>query len=197
MNAISAKPLAALLLALVAGFAQASTVTFTTAKANHQKTYSDSSDGYKFASSFLGFSVGTIDLTGSALKEGAFDTLTVSSLAGSAFDLSSLDIDSLLNLGHGSSNLVLLSYTEADGQKGSETLKLDGKSGLQTFSSQLSDLKSFSLTSVFGFTLDNVVLSAYEAPTPPAAPVPEPGTLGLMAAGLALLGVTLRRRTRG
>ena len=194
------KPLAGLTLALVAAFAQASTVTFDTAAAKKQLSYTDATDatdGYVFASSFLGFPTHSLSLTGTALKEGAAQSLTVFSTTGTAFDLASFDIDSALNV-KGVPNLVLLTYTEADGSFGYETLTLDNKSGLQSFSSllgnldTLTDLKSFSLSSVWGFTLDNVALSTYVAPT---TPVPEPTSLGLMAAGLAQLGITLRRRT--
>lgn len=190
------KPLAGLTLALAAGFVNASTVvTFTTPAAKKQTTYSDTTDGYAFSSNFLGVPTKLLTLTGTTLKEGPVDTLKVTSLTGTAFDLASFDIDSAVNV-KGLPNFVVLTYTEADGTSGHETLKLDSTSGMQTFASllgnldTLTDLKSFSLSSVYGFTLDNVTLSPYKM----AAAVPEPESLALMLAGLAMLGTVARRR---
>ena len=195
MNFVSSlKPVAALVLALAAGFANATTVTFTTQPAFLQTHWNDTADSFMFTSSPTVARFGGLNLTGTTLDELGLSTLTVTSSKG-AFDLDSLSLDGLLNL-HFNTTSVYLAYTEGNGTTGKETLVLDGKSGFQTFSSalgKLDDLTSFKLSSVTGFALDNLVTTAYVAPT---AAVPEPANAALMLSALGLLGFVARRRAK-
>jgi len=179
----SIKPIAGIVLALVAGLAQATTIDFTTSKVSVGKSFDDITDGFDFTSnSAIG-----VTMTKSALAETIGTTLTVTSATG-AFDLSSLDLADVLNLGL--SNKVVLNYTTETGATGTETLTLDKKRGFQTFdlaSDHLDDLKSFTLkggSGITSFQLDNLDVTA----------VPEPGSLALFLAGLGLVGTVARRR---
>ena len=190
MNINASKTVAGLLLALVAGLAQAGTIAFTTNHASLGKSFVDTVDGFDFESNSL---IG-LALTKSALAETIGTTLKVSSTSGSAFDLDTLDLADVLNLGL--SNKVVMNYTFEDGTTGSQTFTLDKKKGFQTFTagvSGLDDLQFFTLkgnNGLVSFQLDNLKVSL-DAPTPS---VPEPGPLALMAAGLGLFATVARRR---
>lgn len=181
MNINLLKPLAGLALALVAGFAQATVIDFTTSKIAVGPSFADTVSGYSFSSNAL---LG-ITLNKSALAETIGTTLTVSQTNGAAFDLNSFQLADVLNLGL--SNNVLLTWTLVNGQTGGETLTLDKKRGFQNFAIDLDDIKSFSLKGgsfLTSFQLDNLNVSV----------VPEPGSIAMLLAGVGLLGTMARRR---
>lgn len=175
------KPLVGLTLALAAGLSQAAVIDFTTNHAAIGKSFADTANGFSFSSNSL---IG-ITLNKSALVEMIDSTLTVSQTNGAAFDLNSFQLADVLNLGL--TNNVLLTWTLASGQTGSETLKLDKKRGFQTFDIDVDYVKSFTLTGAnkfVSFQLDNLNVSA----------VPEAGSLAMLLAGLGVLGTVARRR---
>lgn len=200
------KPLAGVVLAASACLAQAATekINFDSLHrpivgfAGNGTTYTE--DNFSFTSArpgsllALGFVLDADkNAGGETLTESFVQTaLSVSRVGGGTFDLESLDLADGLNTFFGGK--VTLAYTIA-GVTTSKTLTLDHKIGLQTFSfARLDDLSSFSLTGagLTTFQLDNVVVSP-DAATPA---VPEPAPLGLMVAGLAVLGTVARRRLR-
>ncbi len=181
MNVRLSKPLAGFVLALGAGLAQATVIDFTTNHVAVGKSFADVTDGYSFNSNSL---VG-ITLNKSALVETIATTLTVEQTSGAAFDLDSLQLADVLNLGL--SNSVLLSWTLANGHTGSRTLTLDNKRGFQTFDLDLDYVMSFSLKGgsvLTSFQMDNLTVSA----------VPEAGSAAMLVAGLGLLATVARRR---
>jgi PEP-CTERM motif len=180
MNFTAFKPLVGIALAVSACFAQATTIDFTTSQHSYGSSFNDVADGFDFESN-LPFG---LVLTKTSLA--ALGTLTVSSTSGDAFDLDSLALADWLNVG--SKSKVVLNYTLEDGTTGKETFTLDKKTGFQTFSPDLDDVASFTLTG--GFQLDNLNVSL-DASTPA---VPEPGSMTLLAAGLGVLVTMARRR---
>jgi hypothetical protein len=179
------KPLAAIALATSACLAQATTIDFT-GSISAGRTFSDIA-GFDFKSTSLsvfGFPVGGQGSTRTSLVELGGTTLTITAAHAPAFDLESLQLADFLNIGV--RNNVLLSWTFANGSTGSELFKLDGKRGFETvpLPGKLDDLTSLSVSSLLGFQLDNLNVTA----------VPETGSLALMLAGLGMLGIVGRRR---
>lgn len=182
MSARFLKPLAGIALAVSACLAQAAAVTTIvfTGSASANKTFSELAS-FDFTSTSIAH-IGGQGSTKIALLELGLTTLTITSAATPAFDLDSLQLADFFNIGL--RNNVFLSWTFADGTTGGETYKLNGSRGFETVDLNLDDLKSFSLSSIAGFQLDNVKVTA----------VPEPESLALMLAGLAMLGTVARRR---
>lgn len=188
MNFTAFKPLVGIALAVSACLAQATTIDFTTSHSSLGKSFNDVAQGFDFVSN----SPAGVWLTRSALAETSGTTLTVKSTSGAAFDLDSLDLADVLNLGL--SNKVVLDYTLENGTTGSETFTLDWKRGFQTFTTDLDDVKSFTLkggSPWTSFQLDNLNV-ALDVATPA---VPEPANMALLLAGLGMMGLVARRRS--
>jgi hypothetical protein len=200
MNFTAFKPLAGLALALAAGFAHAASVTIDFSSVAPGSFASKLTEDTYTLTAFL-----PKGLIGTAAKLDPVkgdETLssfgfTFTAAKGAAFDLDSLQLSNLQNTKGGS---VLLAYTlEGSSKVYLETLTLDKKTGLETFSQTgtgsdklfaLDDLSSFSLVSLSGFQVDNITVSPFAA-TPA---IPEPANAALLVAGLALLGSVARRR---
>ena len=204
MNATMLKPLAGLTLALCAAFAHAEVITFDSLSTGQYLGTSYTTGGYTFSSdvpltllsSLNAFDADTNPGGNTLTTAIATDGITVkSATAGGVFDLASFSLADWVNQGpaveqrHGPgiAGSVILSYTElvsGVSKDFSEVLTLDKTVGLQTFSLNLDNLTSFNLTSLTGFQLDNVNVSA----------VPEPASMTLLLAGMALVGTVARRR---
>jgi hypothetical protein len=185
MNNRFLKPFAGIVLALCAGFAQAA-VTPTVID------FTVPSNAFTYAEDHYGMvSLAPLKVSGGTLTTYGF-LFASTSLA--PFDLLSLDLGNTGNKKSGGS--IDLFYTVAGSlHVYEETLKLDKLAGLQTFASQLgdlTDLTSFTLVgkSFLQFQVDNITVTPFKA----AAAVPEPGSVALMFAGLAMLGTMVRRR---
>ncbi len=181
------KPVAIAMLALAAGAAGATTIGFNDlSKKSFTNSYQE--DGYSLTSASA-----NMIATGSpkALETTGF---TFASVSGQAFDLNSFDLDFF------DADTLTLSYTFADGTTGTTTLN-DKNSDHYKF--DLDDLASFSLSGTVNagtkrkpvidaadFLVDTIKVADYVAPTA----VPEPGSLALMLAGVAVLGTVARRR---
>lgn len=191
---ISAK-IAAVAIALgISGLANATVVDFNVLDSTASYTFINSGyteGGLTFASASGNmFHWGTTssfdaDKSGSTMSENYVnDPITVSKTGGGSFTLDSIDLADVYN--SGSSVGVALSWTDATGAH-SETLTTDNKVGLQTFELGLADVTSFSLSGGNWFQMDNITYNA-------TAAVPEAGSLGMMLAGLLVVGGLARRR---
>jgi hypothetical protein len=201
MNFTAFKPLAGLALALAAGLAHATSATIDFSSVTPGSFASKLTEDTYTLTAFV-----PNGLAGTAAKREPVkgnETLTslgftFASATGAAFDLDSLQLTNQLNTKGGS---VLLTYTlEGSSKVYFETLTLDKKTGLETFSQTgtgsdelfaLNDLSSFSLFSLGEFQVDNIAVSPYAAATPA---IPEPANAALLLAGLALLGSVAYRR---
>lgn len=201
--ASSFKPLGGLVLAAVAGLANATPVTDITFN-SLQETFltklgsSYSEQGVTFSSANLWAEAGPLDAdhskTSGTLTEGlGLGTLTVTKSTAGTFDLASFQIADLLNIGV--SSKVTMTYTDAAGHTHTETIPaIDTKSGLQTVTVNLDDITAFTLKDAFGFQLDNVRMTLNDPATTPA--VPEPANAALLLSALGLLGFLARRRAK-
>lgn len=218
MGLRSYKSLAGLALALVTGFARADSVTFDDLPRHHSATDLGSviEDGnFTFLSQqelFAPSRRDDADPHGQTLASMLADqALVVYRSDHSSFNLVSLELGSVPASGEGdqgddrhrrhhgsggsgfegsSGDVELLYYQGSDPQFLTMILHLDATPGLQFFDLNLENVSAFGLYGV-PFQLDNVITTA----DGDAAPVPEPGALSAMLAGLAFL-VTLARRRK-
>ena len=126
------------------------------------------------------------DPNGTTMSENFQQTpIDVALTAGGAFTLNSVDLADVYN--QGTAVDVLLTYVDGTGSH-DVTLNVAAARGLQTFQLGYAGVTSFSLTGEnFWYQMDNI---SYSTPTA----VPEPGSIGMMLAGLAAIGVVARRR---
>jgi hypothetical protein len=128
------------------------------------------------------------DVDGATLHQefaGGFGIVAAPAGAGGTFTLTSFDLANSWN--DASGGTVDFSYVDATGVH-HEQLTLADQVGLQTFTFDLTGVRSFSLWSN-DYQLDNVQVND-------VIPVPEPESYALMLAGLAgLVGLSRRRKS--
>lgn len=123
---------------------------------------------------------------GATLAPGSYAGLTISTVAGTTFDLVRFDVADLMNVGSGGP--ILYDYATMGGS-GSGFFNLDIAPGLQTVSLNLTGLKYFTIQSYPpGVQIDNVTF------TLGTSGVPEPASWALLIGGAAMAGAALRRR---
>jgi len=188
-----------LLMAAVTAFttsAHASVVTFSalTSPTDHYFGPTYQEGGLTFASSYDTSNTlltwgksnsANADPGGATLLEtGANKDIVVTRTGGGTFDLISFDLADGFN--SGSSGKIKLTYVDKTGTH-STKLTLDKLKGLQSYSLNLHDITSFSLTEASPFyQIDNVNFTV--------AAVPELSTWGMMGIGFAGLGYLAYRR---
>jgi hypothetical protein len=126
------------------------------------------------------------DPTGATLfPNWTLTTMTVALTGGGTFDLASIDLADVINLGI--SGPRSFTYVDSGGSH-SLVLNLDDTPGLQTFALNLNDISSFSLPQdpAFTFQIDNIVFNE--------AAVPELSTWAMMILGFAGVGFMAYRR---
>ena len=192
---------AAAALLATAGIAGAATVTFDSLTnpgiwAYTGDTYTE--EGMSFAATVRsnGYSLyayGLVspynaDADGATLHQeyaGDYGIVAAPAGPGGTFTLTSFDLANSWNDASGGS--VDFSYVDASGTH-HETLTLADQTGLQTFTFDLTGVRSFSLWSN-NYQLDNVQVNDI-------IPVPEPSSYALLLAGLAgMVGLSRRRKS--
>jgi hypothetical protein len=160
-----------------------------------------SPQGFRFTNSFGGTGgllVWQRSLSFNADPDGAtmshnFSSTTTTVVAedGSLFDLTSIDFADVYN--DASGGTFQMGWTFADDSTGGGIYTLDNLIGLQTFSFNVTGIKSFTILPVATLgnwiQFDNVVLNGGGG-----AVVPEPATWAMMIAGFGLVGAAARRR---
>jgi len=202
-----AKPIAALVMALGAGLAQADSTPVNldfTGTTGSFSSYLE--DGYQLTAATANGLTSTVYTQ----KVGKTTTVTNVTMLTSGFTfssatpkgefrLTSLDLDNQYTNANGNKifgGTVTLAYTLADGVTGKTALTLDSGLGLQNFSESLGPLLSFTLTAIdtknksAPFQVDNITVQS----VPQATAVPEPGALALLVAGVGVVATLARRR---
>jgi hypothetical protein len=126
----------------------------------------------------------------------AGSTINVSKSGGGVFGLTSIDFDDIYNGVYGMGGQIDLTFHYAVGADTTQSINIDGGSGLETFILNLTGLTSFDIvgtgTRMGLFQMDNLVT------TRPAgnatSPAPEPASWAMMLVGFGALGTVLRRR---
>ena len=173
------KPLAGVTLALVAGLANATDISFGGLSA---KTFSPSYEENSYlitptlADDLIGFKTGA----GKALESSGF---TFTAVSGGTFDLKSFDLD------YFDANKVKLTYT-IDG-KSAKTVTLGGSAD---YTVNLDDLTSFSLSGLTRGAPADFLVDDIRVKADAVSAVPEPSSPVLMLAGLGVVATLVRRR---
>jgi len=127
--------------------------------------------------------------------------VSVSKTGGGAFRLESMELDDIYNGGYSMygnyGGDVQFTFHLAGGGSASQTIRIDGAPGWETFNFDGIALSSFtmtSLTTAFGlFQLDNMVIRQIGKESARGA-VPEPASWMMMLMGCGALGAVIRRR---
>ena len=191
------KPVAGLTLALVAGLANATDISFGSLSAKQSSTSYDE-NSYLITPTFADDLLGVKTGAGKVLETSGFTFVSSGATAGNVFDLNSFIMD------FGNATDVTLTYTVA-GVAGSTMIDLKDKADDTYKFTGLDDLTSFTLegttttttrrhgtvTTPEEFVIDDIKVSPYSSTV---SVVPEPSSMALMFAGLGIFATLVRRR---
>ena len=118
----------------------------------------------------------------------SWTTTTMTALDSTSFDFYAIGLADVYNVG--ATPTLAFTFNYASGSPSSQSVTLNAEPGLQTVVFDQHELTSVSWMGISGdngwYQFDNVM----------TAPVPEPETCAMLAAGLGLLGVLARRKKR-
>ncbi len=173
------KPIAGITLALVAGLANATDISFGALSAK-QPSNSYEENSFLMTPTLVGDLLGYKTGAGKALETSGF---TFTAVGGGDFDLKSLDLDDYI------ADTVKLTYT-VDGGK-TKTVNLTGGGDLTL---DYDDLVSFTVTGKAGRSPSDFLVDDIRVKADTVSAVPEPSSLALMFSGLGIFATLVRRR---